>query len=151
MATNFRISVHRKSEDLYLKLMGNFDGTSAHELLNLLKRYGNRTARIFIHTSSQRNIYPFGVNVFHNDLDVLNGRSLTLVFTGEHASRLAPEEPIPSGLTISTIPLVAQSGTPISGLSLTKTGQKMGGFHRLTDGKEHVLTRQRDRHKPLNE
>ena len=122
MATNFRISVHRKSEDLHLKLMGNFDGNSAHELIKLLKRYGNRTARIFIHTSSLRNIYPFGVNVFHSNLDVLNDRSLTLVFTGEHASRLAPEEHIPSGLTISTIPPVAQSGTPISGLSPTKTG-----------------------------
>jgi len=40
MANNFRISVHRSSENLHLKLMGNFDGISAHELLNVLKRCG---------------------------------------------------------------------------------------------------------------
>lgn len=65
MANNFRISVHRSSENLHLKLMGNFDGTSAHELLNLLKRYGNRTSRVSIYTISLRNIDRFGVNVFH--------------------------------------------------------------------------------------
>lgn len=50
MAARFRISIHRNSENLHLKLMGDFDGTSAHELLNVLKRYSTRTARIFIHT-----------------------------------------------------------------------------------------------------
>jgi len=40
MAARFRISIHRNSENLHLKLMGDFDGTSAHELLNVLKRCG---------------------------------------------------------------------------------------------------------------
>jgi len=102
--------------------MGDFDGTSSYELLKVLKRYGNRTARIFIHTSSLRNIYPFGVNVFHKNLGALKEQFLTLVFTGEHASQLAPEEHIPSGLTISTMPPLAQSGTPISNLSPKKRG-----------------------------
>ena len=81
MVNNFKISIHRNSENLHLKLMGDFDGTSAYELLKVLKRYGNRTARIFIHTSSLRNIYPFGVNVFHKNLGVLKKQFLTLVFT----------------------------------------------------------------------
>jgi len=120
MAARFRISIHRKSENLHLKLMDDFDGTSAYELLNVLKRYSTRTARIFIHTSGLRNIHPFGLNVFHNNLGALKERSLTLVFTGEHASHLAPEKTIPPGLTISAMPPVAQSGTHISALSSMK-------------------------------
>ena len=120
MAARFRISIHRNSENLHLKLMGDFDGTSAHELLNVLKRYSTRTARIFIHTSGLRNIHPFGLHVFHNNLGALKERSLTLVFTGEHASQLAPEKSIPPGLTISAMPPVAQTGTHISALSSMK-------------------------------
>jgi len=106
MATNFRVFAHRNSENLHLKLIGDFDGTSAHELLNVLKRYCHRTSRIFIHTSCLRNIHPFGRNVFHNNLDVLKGQSVKLVFTGENASRLAPERSMLCNLTISTIPPV---------------------------------------------
>lgn len=93
IAKSFKISVHRNSENLHLKLMGDFDGTSAHELLNSLKRYSKRTSKVFIHTSCLRNTHPFGVHVFHDNLDVLNGHSLTLVFTGENASQLVPENP----------------------------------------------------------
>ena len=120
MATHFRIFIHRNSENLHLKLIGDFDGTSAHELLNVLKSYSTRTARIFIHTSGLRNIHPFGLNVFHGNLNLLQGQSITLVFTGEHASQLVLEPPILSGLTISNMPPVAQSGTHISALSPMK-------------------------------
>ena len=128
MATNFRITVHRNGKNLHLKLTGDFDGTSAHELLNVLKRYSTRTARIFIHTSGLRNVHPFGLNVFHNNLGALKERSLTLVFTGEHASQLTPEKTILPGLTISAMPPVAQSRTPISGLSPVKRRQRWNGL-----------------------
>jgi anti-anti-sigma regulatory factor len=85
MATNFRITAHRNGGTLHLKLVGDFDGTSAHELLNTLKKTGDHTSRVFIDTDGLRNIYPFGLNVFHTNLNVLKGRSLDLVFTGEHA------------------------------------------------------------------
>ena len=114
MAARFRISTHRNSENLHLKLIGDFDGTSAHELLSVLKRYCNSISRVFIHTSCLRDIHPFGRNVFHDNLDVLNGQSITLVFTGENASKLAPEKPMFSDLMLSTIPLVDRSGATIS-------------------------------------
>jgi anti-anti-sigma regulatory factor len=85
MATNFRITAHRNGGTLHLKLVGDFDGTSAHELLNTLKKRGDHTSRVFIDTGSLRNIYPFGLNVFHTNLNILKGQSLDLVFTGEHA------------------------------------------------------------------
>jgi hypothetical protein len=117
MATNFRISVHRNSENLHLRLMGDFDGISAHELLGNLKRYSHRTSKVFIHTNCLGDIHPFGLNVFHNHLDVLKGTSLELVFTGEHASQLAPEKPMLFDLNISTEPPIAISETTISSLS----------------------------------
>ena len=117
MAKNFRISTHRNDENLHLKLMGDFDGTSAFELLNVLKGKSDRTSKVFIHTSGLRNIYPFGLNVFHNNLNVLKGKLVELVFTGENASRLAPEKAVLSDFTISTIPLVEQSGKRSSTLS----------------------------------
>jgi len=107
MATNLMISIQRNSDNLHLKLCGGFDGTSAHELLNVLKRYVNRTSRVFIHTSCLRGIHPFGLSVFHNNLNVLKGKSVELVFTGEHASRLAPEKALSLDFTISTVPPVA--------------------------------------------
>jgi len=81
MATNLRVFAHRTSENLPLKSMGDFDGTSAHGLLNTLKRYCNRTSRILIHPSCLRNIDPLGLKVFRESLDVLHGQS------GRHVSR----------------------------------------------------------------
>jgi anti-anti-sigma regulatory factor len=104
MATNFRISARRHSKDLHVKLKGDFDGISAHELLAALKKYSLRSSKVFIHTGSLRDINPFGVRVFQGNLNVLTGHSLKLIFTGENASRLTPELPLAFDLTISTVP-----------------------------------------------
>ena len=102
MARNFRISVHRKSENVHLKLIGDFDGASAYELLHALARYGHHASRIYIDTSSLKEMNPFGLQVFQDNLDLLKGGHLELVFAGGHASELAPEKPIPLYPTVST-------------------------------------------------
>ena len=111
VARKFEISVHRNDENIHLKLAGDFDGISAHELIDALKRYGNRSSRVFIHTSCLRSIHPFGRNVLHTNLPLLKGQSADLVFTGENASQLAPERPALFDLTISTVPPSAVSET----------------------------------------
>jgi len=90
MAQNFKIHIHRNSETLHLKIMGDFDGSSAYELLNVLKINCHGASRVFIHTNCLQDIHPFGCNVFHNNLDMLKGKSIPIVFTGENASQLAP-------------------------------------------------------------
>jgi len=40
MASNFGISINRNSDNLHLELFRNFDGISAHKLLNVLKKVG---------------------------------------------------------------------------------------------------------------
>ena len=90
MASNFKILIHRNSDNLHLKLMGDFDGSSAHQLLNLLSKNGPTASRIFIHTNCVKSIVPFGRSVFQNNLYKLKGKPVHLVFTGEKASDLSP-------------------------------------------------------------
>ena len=90
MISNFRITSYRDSDILHLKLMGDFDGASVFELLNTLKRNCLKVSKVFIHCSSLKEIYPFGVSVFHNNLYALKGQSRKLVFTGDNAALLSP-------------------------------------------------------------
>ena len=92
MAANFRISVHRNSDSLHLKLMGDFDGSSACELINVLKKSVNGVFRVIIHTNSLKNIYPFGRDTFQQNLRDLKDRTDRILFTGKKASQIAPEK-----------------------------------------------------------
>lgn len=91
MASNFRISTHQNSDNLHLKLAGDFDGTSAWELLNILKKDCGRAAKIFVHCSCLKEIDPFGRDVFHNNIHSVIRESIFLLFTGEKAEQIAPK------------------------------------------------------------
>lgn len=91
MAPNFKISIHRNGDNVHLKLMGDFDGTSAHELLTVLKKSCRGASKVFIHTSSLKHIDPFGRDIFHNNLGGVRGQSVPVLFSGENAAQLAPE------------------------------------------------------------
>ncbi len=90
MAGNFGIYIHKNSDNLHLKLTGDFDGSSAHELINVLQRYSGNTTKVFIHTDALKDVHPFGRNVFHKNLQILNGSRPTMLFTGENAAQLDP-------------------------------------------------------------
>lgn len=89
MASNFKVVVHQNGIDLHLKLLGDFDGSSAHQLLNILKKYCGHCARIFIHTNYLKNIIPFGRGVFLSNLHFLKGETVQLIVTGKGASQLS--------------------------------------------------------------
>lgn len=90
MATNFRILVHRNSDSLHMKLLGDFDGSSACELLNMLKKNSNGARKVFIHTNCLKHIHPFGRDTFCRNLRDLKGYPFDLLLTGEKAERIAP-------------------------------------------------------------
>ena len=92
MVSNFRTSVHPNDDNLHVILTGDFDGSSACELLDLLKRYSNGFQRIFVHTDSLEHIHPLGPATFHSKFCALNGNQKRLFFTGQHACRIAPED-----------------------------------------------------------
>jgi hypothetical protein len=92
MASNFRISVHRDSNNLELKLAGDFDGTSACELLNVLKdKCDDGVDTVAVNTSNLKDVYPFGRDTFQRNLYTLKGRRKRLAFTGRKANSIAPE------------------------------------------------------------
>jgi anti-anti-sigma regulatory factor len=90
MASNFKILVHRNSESLHLKLVGDFDGTSAHELINTIKKYSTGIGKIFVHTSGVKKVHSFGRDIFRKSFS-FGSRSINLIFTGEAGAEIAPE------------------------------------------------------------
>jgi hypothetical protein len=89
MASNFGIAVDKKSDGFGLKLAGDFDATSAYELIYAMKKLPEDTVKITIHTNGLKNIHPFGLDVFHRNMSPLDGQSRKIVFTGNRASQLS--------------------------------------------------------------
>ena len=89
MAANFKISVYRNNGSLHMKLSGAFDGTSAHELLNILKKHSSEPSQIFIHTDNLNPLHSFGLQIFRKNIGIFKNRFDRLVFTGENASDFA--------------------------------------------------------------
>lgn len=92
MAINFRISIHRKSDDLSIQLAGDFDGSSAIELLNTLQEQLHGCACISIDTSKLKKIYPFGRDVFAHHLFKLKKHHKPLKLVGKLAHQIVPAE-----------------------------------------------------------
>ncbi len=89
MASNFEIPIDKKSDGFVLKLKGDFDATSAYELIYAIQKLSEETVKISIYTNGLKNIYPFGLDVFHRFMRSLNGQSTKIVFTGYNASKLS--------------------------------------------------------------
>jgi anti-anti-sigma regulatory factor len=90
MAGNFKINVSKFGDCVCLKLKGEFDGSSACELLNLLddgKLSGN--SKILVDTDSLKHIHPFGLDVLHGGLNKNKLKEVSLVFTGKKSARFA--------------------------------------------------------------
>ena len=91
MTTSSKILSHRNEDSLHLKLIGDFDITSASEILRVLKKNSRGTSNVFIHTSCLKGIQPNARVALHNYLKLLNGHSFRFVFTGQYSGRLAPK------------------------------------------------------------
>ena len=82
MSSNFKIFYYLNSDGLHLKLVGDFDGSSALELVNALKEHQGKVEKIVINTCDLASIHPFGLSVFRNNCSV-NKLSCPLTFTGK--------------------------------------------------------------------
>jgi len=89
MASNFGIAIDKNSDGFGVKLEGDFDATSAFELIYAIKKLPEDTIKISIYTNGLKNIYPFGLDVFHRFMNSLNGQSTRIVFAGKNASQLS--------------------------------------------------------------
>ena len=75
---------YKTRDSLYLKLEGDFDGTSAYELLDTLKKYGTDFYEIFIDTSDLKTIHPFGSEVLQKKLGTFKQKFNNFIFIGEN-------------------------------------------------------------------
>ncbi len=75
-----------------MKLIGDFDGNSIHKLLAALKKNCHGASRVYIHTSCLEKISSFRQNMLSGTLDILKSKSISIIFTGENASKLVPGE-----------------------------------------------------------
>ncbi len=90
MASNFKILFHETRDSLHLKLDGDFDGNSAHELLNALMERSNGYYQIFIDTNDIKIVHPFGRDVFQKKLGNFNKQLSNLTFIGENRHNIEP-------------------------------------------------------------
>ena len=90
MAQNFKISIHRTFDNLHIRLMGDFDGSSAWELINAIRENLNSFKFIKIDTSKLKKVYPFGREVFRSNLLNVTDKRIRIQFSGSNALRIAP-------------------------------------------------------------
>ena len=88
MASNFQIYSFRTRDSLHLKLAGDFDGSSAYELLNAVIEHSNGYHEIFIDINDLKLIHPFGKDVFQKNLRSSSKLYRNLVFIGENGHEI---------------------------------------------------------------
>jgi len=90
MKTNFSTFLYQNSDNLHLKVFGDFDVLSVHELICIIKDLNWNPKNIFIHTSGLSSVNDFVLNEFKKKCGIEN-LSHFLTFTGEYGNALAPE------------------------------------------------------------
>ena len=89
MASNFEITIDKHRDSVDVKLEGDFDATSAYELIYAILKLPKETAKIEVCTKALKDIHPFGLQVLGRSMRSLNGRSAKIVFTGQNAFQLS--------------------------------------------------------------
>jgi hypothetical protein len=84
MANNFKFLSERVTDKIRLKLYGDFDGSSACELINFLKACRNGSNQIFIDTDNLNTLHPFGLEVFKRNLGQLGINKKNVSIFGKH-------------------------------------------------------------------
>ena len=83
MAKNFKIFLHKTQDSLHMKLMGDFDGSSAAELIHVLKNNQRPYYQVFINTRELSAIHPFGMDVFQKQFSEFQQGGPAVRFIGK--------------------------------------------------------------------
>jgi len=89
MASNFKIFSCQNNETVHLNLSGDFDGSSACELIHTLKTHCRKGVKFIIDTDSLSSLHPFGLGLFRKDCGI-NNLYDCLTFSGEYGAVLTP-------------------------------------------------------------
>ena len=91
MSANFQMTVRHSNDNLHIQTRGTFDGTSAHELLNLLKEHYNGKGRVFVDTNGLQTVNTFGCTLFRSLLHQTSVPASQLFFKGKNGFDIAPD------------------------------------------------------------
>ncbi|MBN1832833.1 MAG: hypothetical protein JW896_12060 [Deltaproteobacteria bacterium] len=73
---------------MHLKLIGDFDGSSAYQLVEKLKEYCMKSDHVIIDTNALREIHTFGLNILSYHMLKLKGPLSNVSFVGVYADRM---------------------------------------------------------------
>lgn len=84
MAKNFRVCAKEgRNQSLALHLYGDFDGSSACELVHVLNASVKKANRVAIDTNGLRTVDTFGLEVFLPRMSGLKGNRADIEITGQ--------------------------------------------------------------------
>lgn len=87
MPPKFHLSSSITQNILHLKLLGEFDGSAACELIRKIEEDVSGAKKILVDTTELRHIHPFGRTVFQNRLGPLSRRLYGLTFVGKYKNQ----------------------------------------------------------------
>jgi hypothetical protein len=90
MGANFQVALKRSKGNLHVVPRGDFDGSSACELVNLLHEQYDGKGCVFIDTDNLRDICPFGCSTFQCRLNQHRVPANRIFFKGENGLKIAP-------------------------------------------------------------
>lgn len=94
MAANFRIDTSKEnSKSVIINIIGDFDGTSAWELINKLEECSKKNSLVVVNTKGLKCFEPFGLGVFERNASQLSASPSRFVVTGDNADVLAIYKP----------------------------------------------------------
>lgn len=91
MRSDFRVEFSKTDDNLHVNPSGNFNGSSASELVNLIHEQYDGKGRIFVDTRNLRAMCPFGCTTFQCRLNQNRVPANRLFFKGEKGFEIAPE------------------------------------------------------------
>jgi hypothetical protein len=92
MANNFRVDViGGDMKRLNLKILGDFDGTSAFRLLNVIEKKGGSARKITIDTDGLRSVNTFGTDIFRANIAEMSKGVIDIDYTGRFKEALTEE------------------------------------------------------------
>lgn len=91
MSANFQIECKKQNGNLHISPKGDFDGSSAWQLIRLLGDAYDGDGQVFIETRNLGKVYPFGCRIFQSELNRCRIPANRLFFTGNKGSAIAPQ------------------------------------------------------------
>ena len=110
MSANFQIYTHRNSENLHIKLLGDFDDASACELIDILEKNSEDDLRVFVHTSNLNEISPSGIDSFRQDINRL--KNFAEISRAERSKVMLPSTMKIIGVTAPNVKKIVKEFKP---------------------------------------